>query len=195
MDITYNITHKLFRGFFKLGFNWQVIGRDNLPQSGPTIVVANHVSNFDPPILGAALDRKVHYMAKQQLFSNPVADKVLRHYGAFPVKRGGVGKSALKKGLQILKDDKVLALFPEGTRNRKAKLKQAKLGIVMLATKSQVPITPVGLLGTNNPFDRNVKVNIGPSFDLADYYNRKLSKKEMRQAGKKIMNKIGELLE
>ncbi|GAB6098462.1 lysophospholipid acyltransferase family protein [Halanaerocella petrolearia] len=195
MDFTYNVTQQIFRTLFKLGFSWEVNGGDNLPQSGPTIVVSNHVSNFDPPILAAALDRKVHYMAKKDLFKNPVADKVLKYYGAFPVRRGGADKSAIKKALQILDNGKVLALFPEGTRNPGSKLKRAKLGIVMLATKSKVPILPVGLSGTGSPFQREVEVNIGQPFKLKRFYDRRLTKEEKRRAGKEIMAKIAKLLE
>ncbi len=194
MDLIYSFSRKVLRGFFKGFCGLEVRGIENAPDRDGLIVVANHVSNFDPPVLGAALNRKVHYMAKEELFDNFLLRRLMDTYGAFPVKRGRGDMSAIKNSLQILRKGQVLGLFPEGTRSKSGKLRKAKLGTVLLAVKSEVPILPVGLIGTQNLFSNKVVVNIGEIFTLDDYYGRKLSKGEMRAAGEEIMVKISNLL-
>jgi 1-acyl-sn-glycerol-3-phosphate acyltransferase len=194
MNFIYKVSHSVLRGLFTAGFRWKVTGSSNIPDKGPLIVAANHMSNFDPPILGAALTRKIHYMAKKDLFNNPFLGKILETYDAFPVKRGTADMGALKTALRLLKQEKVLGVFPEGTRNAGRELKAAKPGIIMLATKSEAPILPVGLSGTPHPIKEELKVNIGVPFTLDDYYSRKLDKTEIKEAGKEIMTRIDKLL-
>ncbi|PRX29499.1 1-acyl-sn-glycerol-3-phosphate acyltransferase [Orenia metallireducens] len=195
MGFTYKATCVALRGLFGYGAGWKIEGLENIPKDGGLIVVANHQSNFDPPILGCSLNRHVHFMAKEELFDGFIKNAYMRAVGSFPVKRGAADMGAIKTALKLLKDGQVLGLFPEGTRSKTGKLRKAKLGAVMLAVKSKAPIVPVGLKGTQHPFKEDLEINIGKPFTLDEFYGRKLEKSEMRAAGEVIMGKIGELLE
>ena len=194
MDRVYWFTHGVLKGTFKLFLRQKVTGVENIPQNGPLIVVANHISNFDPPVLGAAFNRKIHYMAKSELFENFFLEKIMRTYGAFPVERGRPDTKAIKSALRFIEQEEAIGIFPEGTRSRDGTLGRAKLGSVLLATKSQAPLLPVGLK-TRHPFKEGVEVHFGKPFTLDDYYDRKLDRSEMKEAGKIIMKEIGKLLD
>lgn len=194
MDWYYWISHKALKVICKIILRNKVSGVENIPQTGPLIVVANHVSNLDPPVLGVAINREIHYMAKAELFENFFIEKIMRTYGAFPVERGRPDTKAIRKALSLIKEEKVLGIFPEGTRHKDGKLGRAKLGPVLLATRSKAPLLPVGLK-TRHPIKEGTEVCFGEPFTLDDYYDRKLERSEMREAGEIIMNKIGSLLD
>ena len=107
---------------YKVGYGLKVYGRDNFPMEGPVIVVPNHLSNNDPPICGYALPRHVHFMAKQELFVNPISRFFCTWLGAFPLNRGAIDKIAIRHALGLLKNNKVLGIFAEGNRQKNGKL-------------------------------------------------------------------------
>ncbi len=123
-------------------------GMENLPASGPAIVVANHISNWDPLILGFALPRPLCYMAKAELFSVPVLGKLLPMLYAFPVKRGAVDRQAIRTALENVKMGRILGIFPEGTRNLNDEPIVVKPGAALLAMKAGVPVIPAACIGT-----------------------------------------------
>lgn len=185
----------VLRGLFRM----QVTGREHEPQDGPFIAVSNHWSAFDPPVLGAALRRKVHFMAKQELFEVPLLRSWMRCIGTFPVRRGEPDRQAVRTALQVLERGGVVGIFPEGTRNPRGYLLPAEPGAAFLALKARVPILPVGILGTLEvlpkgarvPRLRRIRVRIGPPFrldDLADDPDR------VRRASERIMQAIADLL-
>ncbi|SJZ54555.1 lysophospholipid acyltransferase family protein [Selenihalanaerobacter shriftii] len=194
-NLTYKFGHFIFSTFFRFATGWDVEGRENIPEDGPVIVAANHISNWDPPVLGSSLTRPVHYIAKKELFEVPVLGDILNHMGMIPINRGKPDRNAIREALNILKNGEVLGVFPEGTRSKTGKLRRAKLGIVMIALRFKAPILPVGLSNTNQPFKSRMKVKIGKPFTLDEYYDQKLDKKEMREVGAKIMGEIKLLLE
>ena len=112
----YTILKPILWVLFKLGLRLNVEGTENIPQEGPLVIASNHLSLLDPPVIGVAATRKVHFMAKQELFV-PILGDIYKALGAFPVRRGGADRAAIKHGIDILKDNKVLAIFPEGTRS------------------------------------------------------------------------------
>ena len=105
----YTILKPILWVLFKLGLRLNVEGTENIPQAGPLVIASNHLSLLDPPVIGVAATRKVHFMAKQELFV-PILGDIYKALGAFPVRRGGADRAAIKHGIDILKDNKVLAI-------------------------------------------------------------------------------------
>ena len=133
---------------FKIGLRLNVEGTENIPKDGPLVIASNHLSLLDPPVIGVAATRKVHFMAKQELFV-PILGDIYKALGAFPVRRGGADRAAINHGIDILKDNKVLAIFPEGTRSKTGKLGKAEPGALMVASKAMATIVPCCVMGTD----------------------------------------------
>ncbi|MBF2051211.1 MAG: lysophospholipid acyltransferase family protein [Leptolyngbya sp. IPPAS B-1204] len=131
-----------------LYFRGRIYGVEQVPQKGPLLVVANHASDFDPPILSNCVRRPVSYMAKEELFHVPVLGRAIRLYGAYPVKRGSADRSAIRAALAQLEAGWAVGVFLQGTRTTDARIPDPKLGAAMLAAKAQVPLLPVSLWGT-----------------------------------------------
>jgi 1-acyl-sn-glycerol-3-phosphate acyltransferase len=126
----------------------RVEGLENLPRSGSYILVANHISWLDPPMIEFALGVPIRYMAKRELFAVPVIGFVLRAIGNFPVRRGESDRRALETALRVLEAGQPLGYFPEGTRSKDGVLHRAKPGIAFLARRSGAPLVPVAISGT-----------------------------------------------
>ena len=143
----------------------------NIPD-GPCIVAANHFSLFDVITIGLALPHHPHFMAKAELFKNPVLGWIIRKGGSFPVNRGAGDTWALEQAGRVLADGSILFMFPEGTRGKgqKVKLKRGKVGVVKLALDYQVPIIPTAVLGTEDfkiGWKRNnIKIRFGEPLDV-----------------------------
>lgn len=138
-----------------------VSGLENVPRSGALIVVANHLSNADPPLvvawLSPALGRKMHILAKASLFV-PVLGSLLRWIGATPVRAGGNDIEAYRVARGVLDRGDVLCIFPEGTRSRTGELGDPKPGVAMLASRSAVTVLPVGISGADRFLGRGQRV-------------------------------------
>jgi len=173
---------------FKIFFRIKVKGKNNLPDEGPVILMSNHISAYDPPLLVAIFSRPVRFMAKKELFENPFMRFVLFLADAFPVDRSKNDITAVKKALSVLKDQEVLGLFPEGTRRAEGELGNPKLGSVMLAIKSGAPIVPIGI--KNIKKEGRITINIGEAFSMDQFSKRRLSKAERKKASKYIKDKI-----
>ena len=139
-------------------------GREYVPATGPCIIAANHIHNFDILYLGKHMPRYAHFMAKRELYRNPFLGWYFRQLGSFPVNRGQSDSWAMRQAGRILAEGQVLFVFPEGTRSgRQASLKRGKLGAVRLALKHQAPIVPTAIWGTEHlryTFTRSNQVNI-----------------------------------
>ena len=117
----YTLVKNLFKILFTIFLRLKVEGTENIPKDGPLVIASNHLSLLDPPVLGTAATRKVHFMAKEELFV-PVLGTIYKILGAFPVRRGGADRAAIKHGIDILESGQVLAIFPEGTRSKTGEL-------------------------------------------------------------------------
>lgn len=173
---------------FKIFYKAKVTGRDNLPKSGGVIVMSNHISNYDPPLLAAVFKRPIRFMAKKELFEKPVMKFVLYLADAFPVDRDKRDIKAVKKALTVLKKGEVLGLFPEGTRRPEGQPGKLKAGSIMLAVKSGVPIVPVGIKNVKS--EGRITVNIGEKFSMEKFSKKRLTKKERKEAAEFIKEKI-----
>ncbi|MCA9168236.1 MAG: 1-acyl-sn-glycerol-3-phosphate acyltransferase [Planctomycetales bacterium] len=122
-------------------------GREHLPESGPVLVCANHQSYLDPIIVGLACDRRLNYLARQNLFNNRVFGWLIRWYDAIPIERDGMGLSGMKETLRRLKRGEMVLIFPEGTRCSDGKLGPLKPGFCALARRSGAPLLPIAFEG------------------------------------------------
>lgn len=135
--------------FFCLYLKGKVEGTEHIPKSGGFVVVSNHGSNFDPPLLSAAVRRPVAYMAKEELFEVPVLKNAIKLYGAYPVKRGAVDRNTIRAALAYLEDGWGVGIFLSGTRTPDGKVIDPKPGAALIAAKAQVPLLPVSMWGTH----------------------------------------------
>ncbi|MEA1961952.1 MAG: lysophospholipid acyltransferase family protein [Bacillota bacterium] len=173
-------------------------GIENLPAEGPVIIAANHVSNWDPIVVGLMINRPVHFMGKAELFNNQLLGTLLLKLNAFPVKRGAADRKAIRTALERLQQGNVLGIFPEGARNKTGEDLKPQLGVAMLALKSGAPIVPVACVGTDCRFPfgwfRPLRVIVGEPILTAEGMQKKVSSAEMSNLSEEIMLKINLLL-
>ena len=149
-------------------------GKENVPTRGPLILVSNHMGSSDLPLITTTVRRYVFFMAKRSLFKGLVGTAVLQGLGAFPLNRDGHDPEAIRWALRQLARDRCVGIFPEGSRSPHGPMKRASPGIAYLALKSQAPILPIAVWGTekNQPLWRTVfpfghmSVHVGPLFSL-----------------------------
>ncbi|AGY57878.1 lysophospholipid acyltransferase family protein [Gloeobacter kilaueensis] len=126
----------------------KIAGEAHVPATGAVILASSHASHLDPVILANCARRPVAFMAKEELFTNPVLSRVIRLYGAFPVKRGSGDRGAIRAALEALDYQWAVGIFLNGTRTPDGSVPSAQLGAAMLAAKTQVPIVPVAIAGS-----------------------------------------------
>ena len=200
MSCLYSLEVGLGKTLFFLFTRLKVNGRENVPRRGAVIVVANHLSLADPPLLFFCLGRRVAFMAKEELFYSRLSAFLMRHYNAFPVNRRRLNRQALKKADEVLAGGQALVMFPEGMRSSQAALKAAYTGSALVAVRSQALLLPVGITGTevikgpgwiwHRP---RVVINVGLPFYLPEI-DGKMGKERLNEFTDLIMRHIAELL-
>jgi 1-acyl-sn-glycerol-3-phosphate acyltransferase len=187
----YAFSRVIVRTIYRLLYRLEAKGVENIPAAGPVILASNHLSALDPFTLGAWVPRKVYYMAKDELFRIPVVGPVIRSWGAFPVKRGGVSKEAIRTAIALLQNGNVMGIFPEGRRNEK--LGEGKRGTVAIALRSGAAVVPVAIVGKYRLF-RKMYAVYGAPVDLKPFAAIG-TPDAMDQATELIMAKIREMLD
>jgi 1-acyl-sn-glycerol-3-phosphate acyltransferase len=191
----------LFRILFRLYNRWEVSGRELVPESGSVLLIANHTSYADPPIVGTACRRPVHFMAKAELFFFPLGAIISRTH-AFPVRKGGVDRAALRRAMQLLKEGRVLLMFPEGTRSPDGRLMELETGAAFVALSSGAQVVPVGVDGADRllprrwpiPRPAKLRVRFGPPVNLDDLRGSRPTREALEEATRRMAAAMRELL-
>lgn len=184
--IGYSILRNTLKIPFKLWYNPQIIGAENIPKSGSTIICANHKHVMDQCPILISTKRMVHYMAKKEYFDGKFA-WFFKMAGCISVDRSIKDNNAKEEALQLLKDGYAVGLFPEGTRNKtKEFLLPFKYGAVSMAKKTDAYIVPVGISGDYKFRSKNLTIKIGKPF--------KITNLELEEANDKLRDEIGKLM-
>jgi 1-acyl-sn-glycerol-3-phosphate acyltransferase len=159
----------VIKAIFSLIADCQVSGVERFPKSGPVVLAANHLTNFDVFPMQFALPRPIFYMGKEELFRNPIQDWLLRQLGGFPVYRGASDDWALRHARKVLEHGQVLGIFPEGKRSQGKGLHPAKSGAARFAIEAQCPLVPLAIYGPEflfRNFPRRTKVSLTIGFPI-----------------------------
>ena len=177
--------------------------KQKLPD-GPLIIVSNHLSWLDIPLIGIAIPRQIAFMAKKEYFHSPFHRHLVDLYGGFTVERGAVDGTALKTAFKVLDEGRCLGLFPEGTRSKSLQLQKGHVGTAFIALHKNAYILPIGVFGTEKIrykfesithilYRPKVVVNIGEPFVLPDVQGHP-SRKARDRSTDIIMRSIADLL-
>jgi cytidylate kinase len=166
----YTFLKVLAVGIMRTLFRLESSGRENIPATGPVLLVANHSSLLDPPLIGGSAARQLTFLAKAELFEIPGFGGLIRRLNARPIRREGTDPGALRTAMRALADGQALLIFPEGTRGDEGVIREAKAGAGMLAVLSGAPVVPVYVRGSGGawprgrsfPRPKKVTVTFGP---------------------------------
>jgi 1-acyl-sn-glycerol-3-phosphate acyltransferase len=188
--------------FICIFFKFRIVGVKNVPQRGAYMLVANHTSYFDPPIVSGMTPTPLHFFARKSLLKNKWFWVLHKALNIIPVDTEGKDGSAIRVAVKILKDDKPLVIFPEGTRSHDGNLQRAQPGAGFIGCLTQVPVLPVRIFGAYEALDRTttkpkwgkpITVVIGPLLHPADYDVGKGDPERYQKASDRFMAAIAGL--
>ena len=168
--LIYQLVSRIFvLPIYKFVFKGHLIGRENIPQKDTFIMVSNHGSLLDPPLLGHALGRNISFMAKSELFQVPILGFVIKACGAYPVKRGIADKNTIKTACKKLSNNNCIGIFIDGTRQKNGLVNKPKQGAALLAFKNQKLLLPVAIVNSHRlirfkfciPFFSKIIIKVG----------------------------------
>ncbi len=197
--LIYQIVSKLFvLPIYKFAFKGHLIGSENIPQKDSFIMVSNHGSLLDPPLLGHALGRNISFMAKAELFRIPFLGFVIKACGAYPVKRGIADKNTIKTACQKLSNNNCIGIFIDGTRQKDGRVNKPKQGAALLSFKNQKLLLPVAIVNSHKlirfkfciPFFSKIVIKVGEPV----LPPRSASREDLNSVTVHLQNKINNLI-
>ena len=150
----YNIYKTVTSTLFKIIYRVKIEGEKNIPKEKGYMICSNHIHAFDPVFISSYTEHEISYMAKKELFKIPVVNWFFKKCGFFPVDRGNADLNSIKTAIDVLKNKKVLSIFPEGTRHKDGKFRDIKQGAALVAIQSQSKIVPMRIIGNYKPFSK-----------------------------------------
>lgn len=189
----YNVFRPLAKGFISLRFCVTSFGEENIPEKGAFILAANHISALDPVMIISHCPRTLHFMAKDELFKNPVFASFLKKMNVFPVKRQTSDKRALEFAKRIISSGWALGIFPEGSRIKDAIPKRAKNGVSYLAAKTKADVLPVSIYKApgEKKLRPHITIRFGKLIKNSELgFSEEYSQQKIRESSEKIMSAI-----
>jgi len=186
-----------FRGVFHLLGRVKITGKENIPYGTPYVAAMNHVSIFDPPLVGAFWPEQLEIIGASDVFEKPVQGLVLKTYGVIPVHRGDYDRSLFVKVISIIRNGYPLLIAPEGGRSHVPAMKRAKPGVAYIIEQTKIPVVPVGIVGTTEDFWKKAKrgarplleMRIGKPITLPEITAKGTERHEARQANADLVMK------
>lgn len=175
----------------RVRFRVKVYGAENIPESGAVILCSNHLSFFDPMSIATSMKRPVHFMAKIELFKNPVIGAFLRGVNAFPVDREKADMRSFKIALELLKNGDILGIFVQGHRMAEGDVSSAKSGAALFAYKTNAVVLPVFIKTEYKTF-KDVTVTFGEPLTFSSE-SKKVKREELDNATETIIGAINAL--
>ncbi len=157
MTLWYLLGYSLSKALAKTFFGYRVIGAENMIEEGPCIIAANHCSYLDPPLVGIACQRAIHYLARKSLLDLPLLGPILPELNVIPVDQKNADRSALMGAIRVVRHGGAVLIFPEGTRSADGELQPARPGLGMIAAKTGAPVVPVHVSGTYTAFPKGAR--------------------------------------
>jgi len=199
--LVYFVSRTIFKITLNLFFKFKVIGKENIPAKGSFIIATNHASYMDPPVIGAALRKRLRFVTSDHLYNKKFALLWYEAMGCIKVKRDEPDHRAIKKMLNCLKRGEPVGIFPEGTRSEDGRVQEPQLGIGFLALKSQSPVLPCFIKGTSKALPKGskdfassaVSIYIGKPIETREFKYEGDKKEGYRLFAKKIMHNIAQL--
>ena len=183
----------LVRVWFAIMFKIEIKGKEHIPAEGNAIICCNHYSNYDPFAAAIYLDRLPHYIGKKELFKYKIVAWALNEVGVFPIDRkAAMDMKAVKTGLKVLKDGKILGIFAEGTRVKEGEQVDAKGGVALFAMKGNANVITCAISGKYK-FRNKITVEYGAPLTLDEFRGQKLTTEVMGQITEVIMGKVEEM--
>ncbi len=184
--------------FYRLLFWYSVTGLENIPKTGGVIFSSNHISYLDPVLWIIVIRRRIRFMAKQELFKNPLLGWFLRRMDVFGVERGSGDMAAVKTAIRVVRNGEILGLYPEGTRSKDGKPGRAKTGVALIAKAAKCDVVPAAVIcrGKLRPFKR-IRLVVGKPVSYQEIADRAPdnSRESLRAAADYIMGQITTLWE
>ena len=196
MRAVFRFMQYMFQIYFRLLFRIQVEGRENIPRRGKLLLAANHISAYDPFVIGSLVPRALYFLAKKELFQNPLLAAVMRFLHAIPVDRREVAHTTIRRVNQLLANGEAVLLFPEGTRSRSGEIGASKSGVGMMAANNATDILPVrveGLFSKKGSWWRRpqIKVIFGSVISVAPFLkNGAVTREIYREIAQVVLNRI-----
>ena len=163
------VSHVIIFPIYKFLLRGTLLGRENIPKKSSFILVSNHGSLLDPPLLGHAVGRNISFMAKSELFKVPLLGFIIKACGAYPVKRGIADKNTIKIACEKLSNNNSIGIFIDGTRQKDGRVNKPKQGAALLAFKNQKLLLPVAIVNSQRlvrfrffiPFFTKIVIKVG----------------------------------
>lgn len=188
----YLFFRKLLSIVFYIKYKITIHHSENIPDmKGGYIIASNHLKMLDPPMIAACIRGKFSFMAKDEIFhKNPFITFVITKCGAFPVVRGSGDEAPIQKAVEVLAEQRIFVIFPEGTRSKDGNLGRVKSGIALIASQAAAPVLPVCLKYTGK---RNVDLTIGELIPADELKIDPDDRKSMRNVSKRIQGELQSL--
>jgi len=186
----YTLARVILGFVYRVFFRAKARGVENYPKDQNCIILGNHVSAWDPLSIGVFFKHsEIHFMAKESLFQNPLLRALLTGLHGFPVHRGETDMAAMRTAMQVLREGKVLGIFPEGSRRQEIKVERIETGVAVLALKTNVPLIPVFVGGTYRLFG-GVRVVVGAPVPLDDLRQRRADSETLEMVKARIIQSL-----